>query len=481
MAVTFKLGNTTNFFDLTDSADFHLARGYVPTVAQITGDGSIPPYVTEVIPVIIQCTTDDNFAGTLQWFALFQRQAAEYWADPTAITPIWLTCKLADETTARRALVKSMHLELNNTMGGLYDAGPVLEDGRAATIIIERHPYWERDSGQTMPQEALVTGLVQSYDYTDAGAAVAAHDIVGDVGARIEKLFFGPNSADSIARLWAGIRSASKHGTLANFITTWECEDGANNGNESGIADTVDATASDGNMVRITETDLDWDQSTNGNVFYEVLEIELKDVSANESDNYGTFLWLLRAKVSAGEWRVYARYGFSGMPDDDRIYGQVISITSTSWNIYETDIQNVPIRNLQAATPAQAADTYDQYFAIQIWAQRVSGAGTLDLDCLHPIPVDEGYGVFKGLPPNTAVFLAFQSPKDEGWSATVTAGGWSTPGLMSMSNFTLPPGDGRMIIAWARESSSDITDQLQMATGDTGTYYERWLSLRGAE
>jgi len=243
MAVTFQLTDGTNTISFTSATDFHLIRPYSPKIAMPTGDGSIPPYITEVIPVIIKCTSEDNLAATLQKFHAMQRLAAEYWVDPQQKTPLWLQCKLDGETAAnvRQVLVKSLGLEFTNNPNGLYDVGaPALEDGRFANVVVVRHPYWERTVSRDFPEDNTNAGCIMTYDPTSAGGGgtPAAHDIVGDVGARIEELRVGSTPY----RLWMGVRSAGRHGTLANFVETWECEGGIN-----GSADWTDDVATDVN------------------------------------------------------------------------------------------------------------------------------------------------------------------------------------------------------------------------------------------
>jgi len=110
MAVTFTLGDGTTTIDLTDITE-NIAldeTAYVPVVATPTGDGSIPPYVTETLPVRIISATYDGYATLMQNLHALQKRAAEYWVDQQQATPVWLTCKLDGETTGRRALVKAV-------------------------------------------------------------------------------------------------------------------------------------------------------------------------------------------------------------------------------------------------------------------------------------------------------------------------------------------------------------------------------------
>ena len=481
MARIIQLTDGTNTVDFVAATGIRGQPSWLQKISYPTGDRSIPPYTTEVIPVIIRNTTVDGVATDLQLFHFLQKQAAEYWVDKTAITPVWFYCQVNNETSPRNALVKSLAIEFRPGLGDLYECNVL--DGVLGQVIIVRHPDWEMAGGwdgptffRSLPEVALATGVSRAYDYTAAGSGIGARDVTGDVGARISRFTCTSGAADALSRLWMGMRSANKHGTLANFILFWECENaGATLGTDAARA--ADATANPGGggntKVTITPGTATWAKR---------LTIELDDVTANESDNFGEFLWLLRAKVSAGTWEVQVRYAYSAMDDDDFVLGDIIELENTSWDIFETDVQVVPLRDLHVLTLADRADSFDDTFAIQIWARRTDGAGTLDLDCLMPLPIDEGWSKMSWSTTGTVIATFGMSPEDTMYGVADTAG-VAFEDIMTIEHdgFYLPPGDGRMIIIIARETTSDITDTLQINGADWGKYAERWLSLRGAE
>ncbi len=141
MATIFKLYDGTNTVDFVTDAGWHLLRDYAPQVVTPSGDGTIPPYVREEIPVRVKGTSADNLASVLQTLHLLQKEAAEYCMDPTQATIVWLHGKLNAETGERRVLVKSVELIL---AGNPYATRPDFRDnGVRGTLIVERHPYWE--------------------------------------------------------------------------------------------------------------------------------------------------------------------------------------------------------------------------------------------------------------------------------------------------------------------------------------------------
>jgi hypothetical protein len=491
MAIVHKLYDGTNTIDLTTTTGFQSMVDYVPQVADIPGDGSIPPYIEELIPVTVKGTSDDNFAAELQTFHLLQREAAQYRVDPQATTPVYYHQKLDGETGERRALVKSLSLQFANEAGDWFAEYPANTDGKKARLVVERHPYWEPTTARTFPTFSVPRALYFSYDYTAAGGGgtPGAHDIVGDVGARIEDLIFVNEAADGdAARFWCGFRSASKHGTLANFVQVWELEDGTNTDGE--VADAVDATASGGNNVTLTPAGggTDWDDGD----FHDVLRIDLNDVSVNESDQYGLFLWLLRAQATDDDvWEVQLRWGFSGTNEADLVQGNVVQVTDiNAWEIYETDVMPIPLRNVHEIPTGVRSDSYDANYAIYLYARRTTASGgTLELDCLLPVPVDEGYvyiDSFESTAAGSNVFTSVHtSPEDTQYAIASTNIVFFGLPAVSAHGFYLPVGDGRLYVVVAQEDGSDLTEGLGYmsynGSADAGSYYERWASLRGAE
>jgi hypothetical protein len=482
VAVIFKLYDGTNTIDFTSATDFHLLQGFHPEEASPTGDGSIPPDVTQIVPIIVDCTSDDDLATTKQKFHAMQLLVARYMLDPIHSTPLWWHHKLDGETGELRHLVKSLAFQWTEPAGGIFDAQPLITEGRRAVVTFIHHPYGEHPTGRNFPTASPSAAAAITYDYTAAGSGgtPAAHDIVGDVGARVGTFIFysAAAGADVVDRLWMGFRSAGKYGqTLANFDPIWECEDGTNNANESGIVDGADANASGGNKVTVTETDLDWDDT-----WHEVLELVIDDVSANESDQYGVYLWLLRALVSAGTWEVQLRWGYSGMPDADHAQGRIVSVSATSYDMHEMGVFQLPIRDLKVFSTTAITDAADDDMGLQLWAQRTSGAGTLTLDCLCLIPIDEGYLVASDLDIAAAETGYFgYSPMDTHQILHVGAAAIEHIPSVDVHNFNLPLGDGRIVAVYARSLSHDLTDVMRFDTGEAGEYFERWLSLRGSE
>lgn len=481
MATVFKFYDGTNTLDLTGS-DIKLDHAYLPQYATPPGDGTIPPDVIENVPVIITATSADNLAAIIQNVDLLRRNAARYMQELDNEAPVWWHQKLDGETGERRALVKSIRLALERNP---YAAAPPVTQMINGSLMVTRHPYWERTASRDMPEATPAAAVSLLYDYTAAGSVVAAHDIVGNPSARMSRFLIRPEIGDTLERLWIGIRSADFYGqTVSNFVPVWELEDGSNNASESGVTDEADATASDGNKVQVVETDLEWDDT-----WQRVLTYKLNDATVDKfSDQFGKHLFLLRAKVTAGTWETRARFGYGIIDYAEHVQHDPIEIAATSWNIKELAVQTIPIRNLRVVPLSWFADHHEADLVLSIWARRTSGAGNLELDCVCPIPVDEGYLIASeftsvGSIPQRDGLVVGNSPLDETnvLARDDTLAIFERHPVFSHHNFRLPPGDGRMVIAYARASSSDITDVIDINITDHGKYYERWDGFRGAE
>ncbi len=484
MAVVLKLRRNTTDMSLMDGdTGAALVPGWAPAVAR-PRYGRPAENVVESMPIRIKDSSQDNLAAELQELHQMQMWAEEYLVDRGCEYPVWLHAKLNSETGERRAWAKRITADLKS---GWYDPESINNEV-AATLTVERGAYWEGTAENAPTNQYPVAGTVSfTADYTAAPSA----DVVGDVPARVSQLALRAYDAtDQIGRVWIGIRSANKHGTVTNFVNIWELEDTDAAFGAEADATVHDATASPGGAghtcVSVTPAA--------ENVWVKQVTIQLADVTSNYSDNFGNFLWLLRAKVghASSVYEVQLRFGYTDMADADHVMGPIIQASGTSWNFYEAGQCGIPLRDLRSLDTGKVGAVGDGAFQIEVWARRTTatGAGLLYLDCLCPIPVDESWLIVKDF---TMTYtdadnkdqLLYGSSASELLSCAVyrtTAG--VTSGIVDIpkmnvapGGLTLPPGDGRAIIAYARETTSDITDVLSASF----KWFDRWLTLRGAE
>lgn len=485
MAIVFELNWGATTVDMTmDSQDndgIGVSREYQPAVGDIEGG-----YVTDEMRLRVKSPTDDGLATYVQSLDRMRDYAARYEKDPTFVIPVWLNAKMDEETGERRAQVRSIRMD--------WESNPLAERGLAVAheahyILRVEHGPWERPQSRGSQAASEASPASTKHDYTLLGP----RDPTGIIPARIEFTTWTSDATGApFARLWAGLRSAIKHGVLANFEEIWELEDGANNGAESGITDDNATDLNDsspgsgsGIFVKLIETDLDWDFDTNGGIFQQVLEITIADVSAEEIEQFGYFLWLLRAMNSGADttWQVQLRWGAAEMDDEDFRFGPIKEITAAAWDFFEMGSASVPLRDLHGLEQDFLGSEFiESSYAIQIWARRTAGATNLYLDCLCPIPLDEGYIKITDfdIPAGTLGTLVYA----EGPDGTIEVATFNVAGEMtarpvwSGEDFRLPVGDGRLIWCYAGPTTTSILTGISAAGP---LYIERWPNLRGGD
>ncbi len=268
------------------------------------------------------------------------------------------------------------------------------------------------------------------------------------------------------------MRSNDKHRNAAQFEATWECESGINGTDASWQND---STASGGSYVHVNP-----DGGTE--TWAERVSIGFDDIVSFSVrlDNYGASLFLLRAKTDASSttWEVKIKHGFSGMANADFAEQPSFTVERTSWDLYEAGYLTVPPPGEQFRISGATADDWE----VQIWARRTTGSGDLDLDCLVLIPVDEGFLYVDGMDVNlgTTTSMRFSDRATDETVAIVETGG-SIKAMCPFvaHNFRAPVGGGRIIVAWARGSSSVLSDQIGVHANTR--CFPRWLALRGSE
>jgi len=475
MTVIFRLSDGTTTVDLQTTTGPELLAEYLPAFATPTGDGTIPPYITEAIPVLVRIASDDGLASTLQDIARLGQQAALYTANRHQ-TPVWLSRKLTGETggtaTGVRHLVRDVSFTPNAEFGGLFDVGPAITDGRIGVLSVTHHPYGEATTAVAASGTDSVSVLGGAVNYTD---------VTGDVPARLYYLNVDDMAnATTIYQIWAGFRSDAQAGGDASLVNSlWEVEAGTPGTDAS---ETTDATASPGGAGN-TKTRVTFATQTG---WFDRASILMSDETANESAQTGAFVVLLRAKVNQGTAQIKLRQ--LGVAAGVYRDGPVVDVAATSWTLYNLGTVEFPIRDLHAVPIALFADSYDQTDRLQIWGRVKPGSASTpdetDLDCLILIPCDE---YFIHLQTATGSMtdddiMVFVAPEDVPQAINVddTSNYFNNACPVSTIGAGIPVGDGRLFVATANDDSG-------AAPGITATvnvelsYYPRWVHFRGSE
>jgi len=462
-------------------------KSWFPQVANVLPDGTIKPVQEEMI-CSVEGSSHDDLATDLQAMHEMRRYAANYMGDITWDVPVWLHFKLDDESSAVRALVlnsRAYPFEMAYESEPSSQTGAVEQDKARIRLRFWRQGAWERTSKRDMPQNDATSGAAITFDYTQAGTggSPSAHDIVGDVEARIENLRIQPwSSGAEIDRLWIGTRSAAKHHTIGNFEPIWECEDGANEAIASDDTTTETNTASPGSgsgayVEGTPSADDTWEK---------YFEIEVQDVDANTEDQFGRYLMLLRAKLDQTDtFQIQLRFGYTGFADDEMVRGPKVEITNeTAWDFYPMGHFTIPMVDLQAFEPWLAAGLGSHTQSIQVWAKREAGGdqGKIFFDCMIAVPIDEGYLFAEGIGASQYDVIRFvTTPLDRLGVEVYDSDHITKIPATETYRWGLPPGDGLMVLVYAGVDESVLTDTVLINSNDAGRYYERWLTLRGGE
>jgi len=465
MAFQLSISDGTTTINLANSTGFQSSEPYYQMPTEPTGDGSIPDYVTETIPVFINITTDNNLASTMQDFHALQLRAREYFQDPDTNTPVWFTRQLAAETTPTRTLVRSLLFEPTGELEGSFMADvPCVSEGRTGELIVTHHPYNESTTATTAAAAAI--------DYL--GGTKTISSVPGDVPARISALAFtGSMGMDWDRGVWIGIRSNAKNGvTLANVNPLWEAEDASNGPNSS---DTVGGAGdSGGNYVTTT---------TGGATWSTVSQYILGDFDGgNTSDHFGTWLFLLRAELASNSTEVAVRASlYTGGSGGSNFahHNEPVYITSTAYGFYNLGAVTFPLCGTRYMTAS--VDASDDRVGVE--AYWMSGSADLHTDCAVLIPIDEAWLAVHPGRTGYALLAATDEyefgvlPNDDhtAFIHLDTTGAVKYLPIPSVSpSFGLRPGSNLLVFA---NSVTPAQADCNLAV----SYYPRWLSLRGAE
>jgi len=469
MAIVSKFSHASATVDLNDTTTgFSLSgQGWFPVVATPVYKGDPAP-VVETLHLLLTDSSQDNIAADMQALHAMQVWAEAYINDPTVEDPVWLHAKMDNETGERRAVVHKIEVQY----GASWYGDEATSIDIPVTVSVTRGPYWESTTARQLPQDNANTGMVTVYNYTASGSSTDPHDIVGDVGARVR--LFEISATANRTDHYMGVRSENKHPTIANFVTTWELEDA------SLATDCVTASAtasSGGGHIVVSESGQNWDDEWNT-----LGVLNLSDVCAtgNYDDQRGTFLGLCRMYCTTGTWEVYAEYGNQADATAALNFwrrGQTVEISSNVWTVYEFDVYTLPINNQKALIDGDVDnDDVLANFGLYFWARRTAGAGNLLIDCWIPMPVDEGFVKLNSYASIGSTYFAM--------SPTGIVDGIFAGHLANINHdyFTLPPGDGRVhLVSLSSGSTHTLAEPTSVNVTDSGIYYERWLSLRGAE
>jgi len=398
MPFIFRIASTTDNGSATITINIVNENTWSP----VTSPTNTP--VTESIPFIITGTSDDNIAAQMREINRVIDDVRYYLLQGTALHQVWWEWSMENETapTPLTRLVYAMDVSFDNREWFECNGGyaPVVRG--VLTLVV--NGWWQI-------RDFLLTddGSWNPIDTLDA-------PIGGDAPGLLKRFRAGgePTAGEALAQLWMAFRTARRHGTLANFVFPWECEDG------SGLAlDCADAMRAGGSPSDLAnncvECDFTVTAAFTGRVF-----IEIDDVTANFSDQYGQFLVLARFGTDAAtSCTVQVNY-----ESETEIFttGSVLTVATgaAAWRVYDTGLViTIPPGNPRTDIVSLSLTHY----GFHIYASREAGT-SLYMDALILMPLDEYFIWHDPGDPGTATSIyMFVAPDDSTGTAQYSTAG----------------------------------------------------------
>jgi len=410
--------------------------------------------VSETLTLKITGTSQDNLAALIQSLDEKIRQA-NWYKDSVEPYGVWLRAKMGNETNARQAFIFTAR---RSPGAPLFDNVSGRENiDREYQLGLERIPWWEATAETTFT-------VSHSPGINVLGGMWNYGSIVGDVAARMARLKL--TSTNGLRELWMGFRSP-RLGIPANLQPVWELEFGSTGTDTSAGSPGSDATASNSNKVTCTfATDT---------TLINRITVNAGNVTLNPDDQRGTFQVLLRAKCSNGTTTARARLRSGYVASETGMDSRArIVISGTSWLLYEMGEVQIPSPGRVLATLFQPINV----FTLGIDAERIAGAGNLEMDCLILIPTLEGFCYVDAATLNATANPVNLFDRADGKTDGVQIFSGTVGGVVTTKIFGgVPTGNGSLIVAGQRSTETVKTDVI----GFELYTFARWATLRGAE
>jgi hypothetical protein len=458
--------DSVSLLGYTDGVEL-ATNGWRPRVAGLEEEE-----VEETLALRIRGSSHNNLATKVQALDGKLKQIADYFGGVEQYG-VWLRAQLSGEGKARQAFLFGARREVLTAA-----FGPELNNHyqiNEYTLVLKRRPWWEPIDPDAYTVVTPLNGIGGSGSYVSGLAGTSETTIVGDLPARIYKLELGADSGNGpFYKFWIGFRS-SRLGTPANFAPVWSLRLGTSVSADTTVgttnASSNDPDASDGAKdgykavcTFATTTAL-----------AARVKVRVQDVAATyPNDQRGTFLVLLRAKTtSTAVCRARLADAFYSAATFKARARVVIS--STYWNYYEMGVVTIPSPERDYSLSADPGYAYLKTYTLRVDAERVSGSGNLDMDCLVLIP-QEGFVYVDG--GNVSVLggnlIAGEEPNGAFYCVQTDLINPYRGGTVKIVN-GLPTGSGIAVLAGQRETRSFKTDACFMLV----YFYNRWMTLRG--
>lgn len=362
--------------------------------------------------------------------------------------PVWWRWQSEGES-AKQAVIFDGAAELLTR--GPFNTALRPGDGSILELALQRHHQWEATSATQKTSSSIST----------LGGTHYLGAVGGSSPGRIASLLVLADAPDAVSRYWIGIKP--DHLTSGFLNPLWELEDGSLGTDASVVSD---GNASGGDMVQVSF-------STNEDLV-ERVHISASDVVVSDYEEFaGRFLALLRCKVSTSDTvaLVQLRQGWRGQ------IGQTETIVTSQIINGQTGYKLIEMGNIKIPVTEHRGTISDSRIAdstLSIWAERVSGSGTLQLDVIGLCPSEHMVTAFYGgtMPDLSGPFF-YTSPIDTQYAVVEISGEFGNV-EPEFRDWFMPVAGGTLVFFAEDNTSSKLGTTL----GYQMNIYPRWKSFR---
>lgn len=322
--------------------------------------------VTETMELVGVATAAD-IRTALTTLSQLAEQCRRWHSDPLEDNAVWLYWQADSESAARRALLYAITIQFASTPG----LNPLLDkSGIHIRLTLTRHPLWEIEATSTLTQAGISTL---------GGKWVASTTATGTAPRRLQSTTIRYEYSAALARVWLGIRPPYEGNT--SFVPLWELEEGVM-GTDAAVA--TEAGVSPVGSVADNKVSVSFATVATNAERVSITPARVTGITDAEHMK-GRYVVLCRCKVSSGTVALEMRVGYSGATAANLAPLAPVYISNTSYRLIELGEAQFPPAGWRTANGADVSVAC-AYTQLSIFAERISGSGTLSLDALVLIP-----------------------------------------------------------------------------------------------
>lgn len=441
--------STLKVYDGTTEVNFLTGSLQLQAGGWSTKDASGDGLVWETISLVASDSDADIRSAKINLDILGARARA-YQSDKILHDAVWMYWN-SDGENERRALVYDITSEIQ---GDEIFGVPLLGIGVALLrVAIQRKAEYEDSSPVTID-----LGTVDGH-----GGAVPLPDIGCSLNGRIAQVIFSGASSQDVTKVWLGLRPTYE-GSVG-FQALWEAGVGTLLGNtvtgsnsfaSNGVAVAIPFT--DYNDLSLPRLTLRMDQAIGGNY----------------NSHCGKYLLLgvLNVGAMSTECRVQIRHGYGTAAHNSVLTDTFVGGTAEDmkWRLRELGVIDIPPMGNRDKVATDGG--FVQAYMISVYAERLSPAGTLYLDCFILVPASHLVTMDMVMDAGDGdIVVGYTAPNDEMYAINERPASVDS----SFQNWEYPSGGGLAVLAIDYPNTSlepDWTETVDVSL----VVYPRWTS-----